>query len=223
MAVGTVTAVAKGISPLLAGLPIVGELFGQSRQMGFQERMANTSYQRAVQDMRKAGINPMLAYMKGGADSPSGSAGAFGAATSAGINNALQLRRQDQELSNMRAQERLLDSQKAKTDLEAATTAARLPKEEFFKYLWTEVGSQAPEVMRVYEAEGLIPALMLMAKLRAGKGVIKKSGGQRRKQRRGLNERKPKNKITKGAGKAPVTKGRGRGSRNTRGTRTRSR
>lgn len=40
----------------------------------WQEQMSNTAYQRAVQDMRKAGINPMLAFSQGGASTPSGSA-----------------------------------------------------------------------------------------------------------------------------------------------------
>lgn len=44
-------------------------------QRDWQEQMANTSYQRMVQDLRAAGLNPMLAYAKGGATTPSGAAG----------------------------------------------------------------------------------------------------------------------------------------------------
>lgn len=47
------------------------------KQMDFQKEMSGSSYQRAVEDMKKAGINPMLAVSNGGASSPSGAMGSY--------------------------------------------------------------------------------------------------------------------------------------------------
>lgn len=47
----------------------------------WQEHMSNTSYQRAVEDMKKAGINPILAFSNGGASTPGGSAGTISGAS----------------------------------------------------------------------------------------------------------------------------------------------
>lgn len=86
------------------GSAVIGGLFGKEGQddanatnvalarenREFQERMSNTAYQRAVADMRSAGLNPMLAYSQGGASAPVGSMPQVQNAAGAGVASAAQ-------------------------------------------------------------------------------------------------------------------------------------
>ena len=106
------------LSALAAVAPILGagiSAFGAKKsneaqvalsreQMAFQERMSNTAYQRATADMREANLNPMLAYMKGGASSPPGAQPQIKNVLEPFANSALNIARQYQEVENLRQQ-----------------------------------------------------------------------------------------------------------------------
>lgn len=85
------------------------------RQMDFQQMMSSTAYQRAMQDMRQAGINPILAYSQGGASTPSGSTAQVQPELASSVQSALAISRMHADIENVRAQTALT---KAKTQWE---------------------------------------------------------------------------------------------------------
>lgn len=95
----------------------------------FQERMSNTAYQRGMQDMSKAGLNPILAYQKGGASSPGGAQAAMQTferkdPIGASINSAISAASSMQALKNAAATEKNIEADTAQKGAQTVKTIA---------------------------------------------------------------------------------------------------
>ncbi len=84
-----------------------GQIGEARRQEAFQERMSSTAYQRSMHDMRKAGLNPMLAYQQGGASTPQGTQADIEDVMAPAVSSAKQGILLKQEIDNMKAREEL--------------------------------------------------------------------------------------------------------------------
>jgi len=127
-------------------------------QMAFQERMRQTQYQTAIEDMKKAGLNPMLAYSQGGAGVPTGSMGSVSTAKmensiGAGVSGYQQLASNNAELDLKASQTTATSAQAIKTEADTIQTKAQTLKTAEDTNLSTQQRINLQEQLRKLDEE----------------------------------------------------------------------
>lgn len=89
-------------------------------QMDFQREMSNTSHQREVQDLRAAGLNPILSAKYGGASTPSGASAPATDTLSGAVSSAQAAARLGAEIKNMREVNKNLQAQNKNVNADTA-------------------------------------------------------------------------------------------------------
>jgi len=141
--IGTLLGGPVGGALVGGGLSLLGGLF----QQNYNTQMADTSYQRAVADMEKAGLNPALMYGSGGPEAVPQSSNIGSAVTSSAGEGFQALLGQAQAQASIREANARADLTKAST---AVTLAGALPEatatgKMYSKLPWIPMAEKALE------------------------------------------------------------------------------
>lgn len=113
------------------------------RNRDFQKMMSDTAYQRAVKDMRAAGINPMLAYAQGGSSTPSGSMASYNNP----LDTAAYTLNESESIRNLKqAQQSQIELNKSQAELNSSASALNESRKE------TEATTRAVNAANVLES-----------------------------------------------------------------------
>lgn len=113
------------------------------RNRDWQKMMSDTAYQRAVKDMRAAGINPMLAYAQGGSSTPSGSMASYGNP----FDTAAYALNESESIRNLKqAQQSQIELNKSQAELNSTASALNESRKE------TESSNRAVNAANILES-----------------------------------------------------------------------
>lgn len=129
----------------------------------WSERMANSAHQREVDDLRAAGLNPILSAGGNGASTPSAQGATMLDTISPAVASAREAKqlkmneeKQNQEIQNMKKAGNLTDAQKEKTQFESLLLKNELPKTNIMSDFY-QSGKKIYDDLDSYKLKNFLP------------------------------------------------------------------